>query len=155
MIQEFNNLTEDEMETLLNTPVWITLLIAGADNVIDKKEIEDAIHITKHKKTRAREDLINYYTLVDKKFATNLQGLLELLPEDPKEISEIAMENIRKLNDIFPKLEKSFAIHLYESLKDFSNKIAKSTGGVLGYLSVGYEEAKLVDLKLVNDPSKS
>ena len=39
-------------------------------------------------------------------------------------------------------------------MKDHAVKIAESSGGVFGFMSVGYEESKVIDLKMIKDPSK-
>ncbi|MEM6829901.1 MAG: hypothetical protein AAF551_05250, partial [Bacteroidota bacterium] len=60
---------------------------------------------------------------------------------------------LRKLNFILPKIDNNFAVKFYASLKELAKKIAEASGGVLGYLSVGYEEAKLMELKMLKDPA--
>ncbi|MFT5642306.1 MAG: hypothetical protein ACI9A7_002415, partial [Cyclobacteriaceae bacterium] len=39
-------------------------------------------------------------------------------------------------------------------LKELAKKIAEASGGLLGYLSVSYEESKMIELKAITDPSK-
>ena len=53
-----------------------------------------------------------------------------------------------------PKIDKTFSIKLYASLKEYAKRIAEASGGVLGYLSVSYEESQLVDLKMIHEPKK-
>ncbi len=153
-MEDLQELNEEELGTLYNAPVWVTLLIAGADSQIEKKEIEEAVSITNLKKKRARKDLIEYYTEVSKNFETNLKGHLALLPEDTKEQAEILIGNLEKLNPILAKIDYSFAVQFYESLKDLANKVAQASGGVMGFLTIGYEESKLVGLKMINKPVK-
>ena len=70
-----------------------------------------------------------------------------------QEREKLLSEEISKVNDIWPKLESSFAIKLYASLKEIAKHIAEASGGVFGYMSVGYEESKLIDLKMIKKPS--
>jgi len=153
MIEAFRNLNEEEEQVLYDIPVWVTILIAGADSKIDKKEIKEAISVTRLKKIRARQDLIEYYHKVSLGFESNLKGYLALLPEDTTESSKIIIKNLEKVNSILPKLERAFAIHFYESLKDLAKKVANASGGFMGFLAIGYEESKLIDLKMIKDPS--
>jgi len=155
MIKEFQNLSDEDVNILYNAPVWVTILIAGADNEISENEIEAAISITNLKKNRARQALLDYYREVGKSFESNLKGHLTLLPSDKAEQAEILVGNLSQLNQVLPKLESSFAVQYYESLKDLARKIAEASGGVLGFLSVGYEESKLVGLKMIENPSKA
>lgn len=153
MIEEFKNLSVDEVEVLLNTPVWVTLLIAGADNKIDKREIEEAVSLTQLKQNRARQPLTDYYKEVNKSFESNLKGYVSLLPKDKELRNQILIENLEKLNNILPRLEASFAIQFYQSIRDFAEKIANASGGIMGFLTLGYEESKVVKLKMIKDPS--
>lgn len=153
MIEEFDGLTPEEQDVLNNIPVWITILIAGADNKIDKKEIKEALSITALKKKRARKELLEYYNAISKKFESNLNGYLTLLPEEKDERAKLLIKNISRINPIIGKLDHSFAVQLYESLKDLAKRVAQASGGVMGFLSIGYEESKLVELKMIKDPS--
>ena len=58
-----------------------------------------------------------------------------------------------KLNFILPKIDRAFAIKLHASLKDLAKKVAEASGGVLSYLTISYEESKLMELKMLEDPS--
>jgi len=154
MITEFEPLREDEIDVVIKAPVYVAILIAGADGNIDKSERKEAINVARSKQTRSREQLGDYYKLVGEGFEDNFNKLIDELPSGTEErISSITKE-LRKLNFILPKIDKNFAIKLYASLKELAKKIAESSGGVLGYLSVGYEEAKLLELKMLNDPTK-
>ena len=110
MIKEFEGLTPEEQDVLNNIPVWITILIAGADDKVDKKEINEALSITALKKKRARKELLEYYNAISKKFESNLNGYLTLLPEKTDDRAKLLVENISRINPILLKLERSFAI---------------------------------------------
>ena len=60
------------------------------------------------------------------------------------------------LNSVLSKIDKSFAIHYYESIKEIALKIAQSSGGALWIKnSISPEEAKIVGLPMVNNPATS
>jgi len=99
--------------------------------------------------------LLDYYKKVGERFEDDFMKLIEELPKTASERSPIINKELRKLNIIFPKVSNAFAIELFASLKDIAKKVAESSGGVLGYLSVSYEEAKLMELTMINDPSKN
>ena len=80
--------------------------------------------------------------------------LIDELPQDAEERNKVITSELRKLNFILPKVDKNFAAKLYASLKDLAKKIAEASGGILGYLSVSYEESKLIELRMINDPDK-
>ncbi|UXP31702.1 hypothetical protein N6H18_15235 [Reichenbachiella agarivorans] len=152
MVEEFKTLRDDEIEVLLNAPVLVSVMIAGADDKIDKDEITQAVEIANSKQSRAREQLIDYYREVGKDFQTKFEKYVAEMPDNADARTEMITQELRKLNHILPKLDHTFAIKLYASLKDMAKKIAEASGGILGYMSVSYEEAKLMELRMINDP---
>lgn len=153
MINEIEYLKEEEKQLLLVAPVYVVILIAGADGNIDKAERKEAIEVARSKQSRAREQLIDFYKEVGDHFEENFNRLLNELPENVEERSKIINAELRKLNFILPKLDKTFSVKLYASLKELAKKIAEASGGILGYLSISYEESKLVELTMIKDPS--
>lgn len=154
MIKEFENLREEEIKVLLNAPVYVAILVAGADGNIDKSERKEAVEVARSKQSRAREQLVEYYKEVGASFESSFNRLIDELPENAEERNKIINAELRKLNVIFPKLDQDFVVKLYASLKELAKRIAEASGGVLGYLSISYEESKLVELSMINDPSK-
>ena len=154
MIQEFENLRDDEVQVLLNAPIHVAILIAGADGNIDKTERREAVEVAHSKQGRAREQLVEYYKLVGQSFEEKFNRIIDELPGDADERNKVITSELRKLNFILPKVDKNFSVKLYASLKDLAKKIAEASGGILGYLSVSYEESKLIELRMINDPEK-
>jgi hypothetical protein len=137
----------------MKAPVYVAILIAGADGNIDKTEKKEAIEVARNKQSRAREQLVDYYKAVGETFETQFNALLTELPSSADERNSVITTELRKLNFILPKIDKNFAIKLHASLKELAKKIAEASGGVLGYMSVSFEEQKLMELKMINDPS--
>ncbi|MGL1888067.1 MAG: hypothetical protein OCD76_16245 [Reichenbachiella sp.] len=152
MVEEFKTLRDDEIEVLLNAPVLVSILVAGADDKIDDTEIAQAVEIANSKQARAREQLIEYYKLVGETFQPKFEKYVAEMPKSAAARSEIITKELNKLNHILPKIDNNFAIKLYASLKDMAKKIAEASGGILGYMSVSYEEAKLMELGMIDDP---
>ena len=154
MIKEFENLREEEIDVLLTAPVYVAILIAGADGNIDKSERKEAIDVAHSKQSRAREQLVDYYKLVGDSFEVKFNKLIDELPENAEERNKVLTAELRKLNFILPKIDKNFGVKLHASLKELAKKIAEASGGVLGYLSVSYEESKLIELQMIKEPGK-
>lgn len=152
MIKEFEGLREDEIKVLLKAPAYVAILIGGADGNIDSKERAEAVDILKIKQSKAREQLMDYFHEVGKTFESDFSQLIEELPEDVDQRTKLISAELRKLNFIFPKIDKPFTIKLYASLREYAKRIAEASGGVLGYLSVGYEESQLIELKMIREP---
>ena len=154
MISEFEKLKEEEVELMLKVPILVSILIAGADNEIDKSEIKKAVSVSQDKQKRARASLLDFYKEVGNDFEDKLKVMIQSFPSDARTRNPMIVEELEKLNDILPKLDKQYAIEFYESVKDIAKKVAEASGGLLGYMSVGYEESKFISLKMIDDPSK-
>ncbi len=152
MIPEFEILEPEEQNVMFGAPILVAILIAGADGKIDNAEMRKAISVSSMKKVKARKDLKAFYDEVSKDFEDKLKFGINKYPNDPAVRQQQIIEELEKLNDILPKLNKKFSIKYFESIKDFAKKVAEASGGVLGYMSIGYEESKLIDLKMIKNP---
>jgi len=156
MIQQFENLSEQELDLMLNIPVLITILIAGADNDIDQDEQSWAKKLTTYRQFTEKPVLQEYYKEVNKNFEANLNKFVSYInsfPSDAGERNPHIGQELTKLNDILPKLEGEFAIAFYESIKSFARHVAEASGGVLGFGSISPEEKEWVELQMINNPS--
>ena len=153
MITDFEKLNEEEVEAMLKVPLLVSILIAGADNEIDNSEIKKAVDISRSKQIRARKSLLDFYQEVGENFEDKLKILIQQYPLKADERNPLIIDELEKVNDILPRLDKQFSTEFYESIKDIAKKIAEASGGVLGYMAIGYEESKLVDLKMIKDPT--
>ena len=154
MIPQFEDLNQEESELMYSLPIYVSVLIAGADGKIDSMEIKKAVSLAGLKKKKARKDLLDYYNHVNTDYEDKIKMTIANLPLGHKEREKILIDNLSQANDIFPKVDKAFVIKLYASLKETAKHIAEASGGVFGYMSVGYEESRLIDLKMIKDPSK-
>jgi len=153
MINYLNPLSEEEKLFLQKAPVLVAILVAGADNKIDRSEIKEALRISRYKPIKARNLLIDFYSSIGDEFEYNLIEEIASLPREARKRTPVIMQDLEKLNKILPKLDQKFAVQFYESMKDIAKRIAKASGGVLGYISVDYEESRLMELKMIKNPS--
>ena len=156
MNNTFSNLTDDEREAMMKIPFLVSILIAGADDDIDKAEIRRAVelfYIKEAKQEQEDAELIDYYRSVGEDFEDKLKVLIQQYPLIASERNPMIITELEKLNTILPKLEPRFAVDFYASIRILARKIAEASGGVLGYMAVGYEESKLMDLEMIKDPS--
>lgn len=154
MIPEFDRLSQSEIELMQKAPILACILIAGADSNIDDKEIKGSIELArnKHKKFKGSA-LANFYLDMSQDFEDKLKMVIQSYPVDAKKRNAIITEELSKINVIWPKLDKTFAINLYKSMKDIARSTAESSGGLLGMKSIGDAEAQLVELPMIKDPS--
>lgn len=153
MIAQFEGLLPSEAELMYKAPILVCILIAGADGHIDRKEIQGAIELTRKKQTKAKASLIEFYRAVGEDFEDKLKVVIQSLPIESTQRNPLVIEDLSKLNAIFQKLNKTFVIEFYNSLREIAQKIAESSGGLLGMKSVGQEEARLIGLPMIKAPS--
>tara|TARA_B100000575_G_C23002854_1_gene577810 strand:- start:274 stop:735 length:462 start_codon:yes stop_codon:yes gene_type:complete len=153
MLKEFKGLSDDEIDLMLSVPILVSVLIAGADGNIDHKEKKEAILLAYNKQNRVSKELSGYYRLVGYNFEEKLLTCIAKTSKDLDIRNSDLIYELRKLNLILPKLDKHFSIKFYASIEDWAKRIAEASGGILGYMSVTYEEAKLLTLKMINTPT--
>jgi hypothetical protein len=151
MITEFGKLTDSEIDLMLKAPVLVCILIAGADGDIDKKEIKEAIILTQRKTNPA---LAGYLREVSQDFEDKLKVLIQSYPHPPVERAASIMAELGQVDRVFTKMDRRFAADIYEMLKQLAAKIAASSGGIWGMNTVTEEEAKYLDLSVIQDPMK-
>lgn len=150
MITYLDQLSETEQNLVVNAIPMITVLIAGADNNIDADEKEWAAKVTKYRAFTSKEILNDYYKVVGEVYSERLDEMMSSYPSNVEERTKLISDDLAKLNDILPKLDVVFAYRYYESIVSFAEHVAKASGGMLGFFTIGKEEAKLVDLPMVN-----
>jgi len=153
--ESLSRLNDEELEKLIMIPVWITLLIAGADNTYSKAEIKRACKIVAEKAKNGGALLGSFYELVQKQFEMNVKGYLIMLPAGIESRTAYIVIKIGEVNELFKKLPTDHADALYWSFRDLAISVARSSGGLFGLLSVSYSESAHIDLKMINNPTES
>lgn len=153
MIKELERLTDMEAEQMLKAPILLCILIAGADGTIDRKEIKEAINVAGKRKEKTILD--NYFKEVSTDFEDKLKVLLQSYPYESTQRNPILIQELSQLNPILKKLDKTFSKPFYDMLKELAEKIAGSSGGLWGMMSVDSEEAKYIRLPMIEDPSQN
>ncbi len=151
MVKELEKLSVSENELVFRTPMLVCILIAGADNQIDNKEIKTAMELAR--KGRSKATLYPFYKIVSEDFEDKLKIVLQSLPQDPQQRTRAVVDELALLNGILPKIDKSFGHDFYKSLTYIAKQIAESSGGVLGLQAIGDEELELVTLPMIKDPA--
>ncbi len=145
----FQDISEEEHQSLLKAIAQITVLIAGADSNIDTAEIEWATKLTTIRSYSYAEELKPYYTAVGESFDDDIKNLIAQLPESTEERSDILTTHLNKLNTILPKLQNHIAFKLYESFVSFAEHVAKASGGFMRFASISKEEKSLMTLPML------
>ncbi len=149
MEKSFRQLPAAEQQILLDAIPLITILVAGADDEIDTQErawAEKLVDIRAYSNT---ETLRPYYEKVEEQFKQRINHFLDALPDNTEQRTQKVSELLNKTNAILPKLNPSYGSTLYQSWRSFAKHIAKASGGILGWGSIGPEEKKVIDLPMI------
>ena len=152
MLYQLRNLTDSERSTILNAPVWVTLLIACADNDLNAEEIKKAAKVIHARSFSEESDVRDLYKELDEDFDHLVQIEINNLPLMGDERITQLVENLKKLNDILPKLENSYAAKFHQSLTKLASLVAQADGGFLGIGSISYKEAEYIKLPMISKP---
>jgi hypothetical protein len=151
-INALKNLTQEEHTTIYNAPILIAILIASADGKIDENEIHLGKYLKKLKKEISNMDLLEYYSMIGNNLEDKLKVGINRLPSDLVKMREMIVVELMKLNEILQNLDQTFAAMYYESLKYFAEIVAKASGGIFGFNSIGSEESELIKLGMIKNP---
>jgi hypothetical protein len=148
MLAQIARLAPSESDLVLRAPLLVCILIAGADNDIDRKEIQKAIDLANKKQKRANSQLLEFYKVVGEDFEDKLKVLIQSYPYEATQRNPLITLDLQELNKVLPKIDRTIALEFYQSLREIAQKIAESSGGLLGI-----EEAKYVNLPMIIDPA--
>ncbi|MEM7372855.1 MAG: hypothetical protein AAF587_29810 [Bacteroidota bacterium] len=147
-IKQFSGLSSSDSELLLKTPALVTVLVAGADQNIDKKEKDWAAKLVHYRTFTTETRLLHeYYEAVQERFESDLDALIGSWDADKSQ--ETITAQLTELNTILPQLEADIADLLKDSWRSLARKIAEASGGFLGFGSVDENELKVIDLAMI------
>lgn len=154
MLDHIKSLTDEEKNLVLHAPMYVSILIAGADGDINTDEKNRVLELIHTKTFSERYELRDLYQTLDINAADELRRMIASLPDETVERNQLLSDMIARLNHIFPRLERTFAIQLYNSLRQFASYVANADGGWWGVAAVNEAERAFVKLPMLNDPSK-
>jgi hypothetical protein len=150
MTEYFRSLSEQDYTKLKDAIPLITLLIGGADGDLDQNEKEWAEKITKIRAYKMSEDLIGFYREVGVDYHDRLEQFIEELPDDVDERTAAISTKLEELNPVMASIDQTVAYHLYKSYKSFAKHVAKASGGLFGFFSIGPHEKALLGLPMLD-----
>lgn len=147
-IKYFDALSAEETESLLQAPAMVTILIAGADDNIDKKEKNWAAKLVQYRTFTSEVKLHAYYEAVQARFEADLDALEEKWSTDSG--TENLTAQLASLNGSLAKIDSEIAGLLTDSWRSLAKKVAEASGGILGFGSVEEAERALIGLPMLD-----
>jgi len=144
------NLTAEEQQQLKDAIAYITVLVAGADGEIDAQELAASQKLTAIRSFSFHDELVPYYQEVKVGLEDQLHSLIAELPEDLVGRQQAISARLEQLNPILAKLSTHHAHVFYDGFVSFAKHVAKASGGVVGFMSIGPEEKQVVDLPMLH-----
>lgn len=151
MIEQFKGISEEEFDQLKSAVSLITVLIAGADGSIDRKEKEWAEKVTNIRSYSLPDGLKDFYLEVGQDFQERLDAYIDEYAGEAEIRNRQISQELSKLNSLFPKIEdRETAIALYESFISFARHVARASGGFLSWGSINVHEKRLMSLEMID-----
>lgn len=151
MTEHFKVLTDVEYDKLKQTIANITIYIAAADGEIEESETQWAEKVTKVRAYNLPEDLREFYKDVGVDFHDRLEALRNSIPKPQAERMAFLEQELASINPVLAKLDEELGAEMYKSFRSFAKHVAKSSGGFLGFFSVGPKEADLIKLPMIDE----
>lgn len=146
-IEAFRPLSAPEVEQLMQAPAIITLLVAGADQKVDKNEEAWASKLVNYRGITAEAELQPYYEQVSTRFEADLKALAQQVkPSD----TEALKQKLSAITPIVAKLDQRTGKILKQSWRTLAEQVAKASGGIIGFGSVSEEERSVINLSMLN-----
>lgn len=148
-VNEFQQLSESEVQLMLEAPALITVLIATADGEIDAKEINWGHKVVEYRDHVGDEHLFAYYQAVETAYDAQVKAIMEEKHVGNQEFIASLTERLEQTSPILKKINQLYAERLYKSWKSFAVQVAKSSGGFVGFGSISAQEKQLMDLHMI------
>lgn len=145
----FEQLSNTELNELLNAPALIVLLIAGADGVIDKEESYWSTKLVHTQTYTSPVELKEYFQEVNDNFAAKVSFFTEFYPQNPAERNEKIAEVLSHLNGSLAKMDIKLAAGLYKGWIGLAEETAKASGGFLRIGAIAADEYRWVKLPMI------
>lgn len=153
MLNEFTSLSQAEKDLILHAPLYVSVLIAGADGNINTDEKNRILELIHTKTFSERYELRELYKELDHDAAAELRQIIATVPNNTEERNSWLSDKIAGLNKIFPKVDHAFAVQLYNSLRQFASYVAHADGGWWGIGAVTASEKDLIKLPMLENPA--
>jgi hypothetical protein len=138
---------------VLNAPVLVTALISGADGDFHADEIRKAVKIIHIKTYSETRDVSGVYKSLDGHSEEAIDDLIRHLPKAASERNSIIIEELKGLNEIFPKLDNDFSHDLFKSLRELAYYV--SNAGNMGIDFHSEQEKQFVKLDFLHVPKSN
>jgi hypothetical protein len=125
-MRPIKKLSKEEYDTLLQYPVYMSLLASNVDGKLDSTEKKAALKFSHIKTFKCVPLLTEFYKDADKVFEKNIEQLDKDLPKDKESRKEAINEELLILEKIALKMGKNYASTLHQSMQSFKEHVQEA-----------------------------
>jgi len=129
----FDDLSPQEKKQLIRFPVYLSLLAASKDHHLDKQEKNTAVKLTHIKTFACDQVLADYYAAVEENFESDIIQIDAELPKEGLDRELAIRRELNKLRAILRKLDQRYVANLYDSLRSYTDQVARAHRNILEY----------------------
>lgn len=149
LISGFENLSKEEIDTLVEAPALITILVGAADGELDKEERVWSERLLRSRTYNNPKTLNEFYRVVVEGFWMKVHSEMAHLPQDPDTRNAEISTRLERLNPILAKLDIQLAADLYKGFLGLAEETAEASGGFLRLGAISAVEARWVKLPML------
>lgn len=149
LITGFENLSKEEIDTLVEAPALITILVGAADGELDKEERVWSERLLRSRTYNNPKTLNEFYRVVVEGFWMKVHSEMAHLPQDPDTRNAEISTRLERLNPILAKLDIQLAADLYKGFLGLAEETAEASGGFLRLGAISAVEARWVKLPML------
>jgi len=131
MISQFENLTSEESELLLKTPVLLSVLASCSNDKINRVQKADAIKLSHLKPFTADPSLIPFYVEVEKNFERDFEVIAQQNNPFDEASCRRLKDQIQQTHPILKKLERDYASKLVRSFEKYERHVKRAAHNVV------------------------
>lgn len=133
----YQKLTEDELNQLLDTPVWMALLAAHVgDGKVSEDERAEAVKLAHLRTFTSPKSLREFYAMVDERFATRFDLLHKRVPKNHEDSVVFIEAQVKRGHALLLKLDPDLAIDIEDSLESFYKHVFKADKSFFQYFAL-------------------
>ena len=145
-----DSLSASDQQLLWKVPALVVVLLAGADDEIEGKEVRWAEKLVKYRQHTSDAVLHSYYDIVHEHHALLMQNYLTACGDvDAATRLAFLKPELEKVSAVLKQLPAEFARTLLLSWRSLAKKVADTSGGFLGFGKIWKEEKALIDLPMI------
>jgi hypothetical protein len=127
----FKKLSINENEALLKFPVYMALLAANGDGILDEAEKKAAIELAHIKSFSCHPHLTEFYKAADSVFEYNLVQIDQILPKEKDAREVVIKKELLRLEKLASKLGRVYSSNLHRSMKTFTQHVYRAHHSVM------------------------